>query len=161
MNRNYLTKREFRPLMVGVMPTYGANLKRLRSGKLTQEALALKAKRARQANLPQYENNHKFPGPKLVRRHADLIGVSTSELMCGVVTEFDRVRFPNLTDAQREALLGGLALMKPDHLLALVQAGAQALEMLLAEEAKSAPVSESTSAIPARALRTHPRKRRA
>lgn len=141
------------------VPTYGQNLKRLRAG-VTQEELARRAGKTRQANLPSYENDKKFPSPKLVRQHAAVLGVSTADLMAGVVTDFDRIRFPDLTDAQLEALLSGVAALSPQQREALARSGATAVAALQSPAA-TARDRAATIATPPTAAHTHPKKRRA
>lgn len=81
------------------MKTYGENLKacRERAG-LSQEAMAAKMGLADQGNLPQYENDYKFPKVDLIKRHARACGATTGELLDGVVDPYDALRTGAPTD---------------------------------------------------------------
>ena len=135
--------------------SYGANLKRLRAGK-PQESLAKKVGLARQANLPSYENDRRFPTPELVRQHARMLDCATSDLMRGVVTEFDRLRWPSLTEAELENLLTGFDQLPKAHRTAVLDECAR-----VASLPRDAPIpssEQSTSVIPARDRRRARRK---
>lgn len=145
--------------LIGGVPTYGENLRRFRAS-LTQEKLAAKAGKKRQANLSSYENNHKFPGPKLVRRHASVLGKATGDLMLGVVTEYDRLRWPDLSDKQIETLLVGVTKMKPAERTGLLASFEPAVAAVR-REASQQQAAQSILEMKTTAAKTHQRKRQA
>lgn len=127
------------------MPTYGENLKRLRTAAGIQTKLAKKAGLSGQGNFQQYENNRKFPLVKTVYQHAQRIGVTADALMLGVVTPYDRARWPDLTEVDLEGLLAGISLMKREERVVLATAGARRLA-LFRERASLKPTLRSTTA---------------
>lgn len=129
--------------MLGDLPTYGENLSRMRAGR-RQKELAAASGKSGQANLPSYENNHRPPTPELVRTHAEMMQCSTKDLMLGVVMDFDRVRFPDLTDPQLEGLLGGIAVMEKKQRATLAETGAKALAQFLSREESQRALQSKT-----------------
>lgn len=142
----------------GVVPKYGENLKRLRLlAKVSQETVAQRMGLKRQGNLPSYENGDGVPEAETIRQHAAAIGCDPADLLRGVVTEFDRIRWPGLTDAQREALLVGMAALPPAQLEALARTGAPPPR----SQTGSSPDPVATPVTPATASHKHRGKRQA
>lgn len=139
---------------MSALPTYGENLKRLRIPAGAQTEIAAKAGLSGQGNFQQYENNNKFPSAKLVRKHAQRIGVRPEELLFGVVTDYDRARWPDLSEIQIEALLAGISLMKREERVVLAAAGARRLA-LFREQASSKQVPRSKTGSREKGIQKH------
>jgi transcriptional regulator with XRE-family HTH domain len=76
--------------------TVGQNFKRIREAKkLKQEELSKKLGYKRASNVSLIENSARLPEPATIRRMAAVLGCSTSELLDGVETEYDRLRGEN------------------------------------------------------------------
>lgn len=79
--------------------TYGQRFKELRKRfdfnpamKITQERLRDALGLKRQSNVSLIETDEKVPEPRTILRHADALKCSPSELLAGVITEYDRIR---------------------------------------------------------------------
>lgn len=87
---------------------YGENLKRERLDRgLSQKAVAAKMGLSQQGNLSEFEakGSEKVPGADVIRAHAAAIGCEVRDLLVGVVTEIDRLRWPSLSDRELETLV--------------------------------------------------------
>jgi len=118
----------------------------------------MKAGKARQANLPLYENDRKFPTAELVKRHAEMLGQSTADLMLGVVTDYDRVRWPLWTDTQIEQFLTGLGLLSEAQRTAIFESCAEKAAPALVKfqtDVERLRARRSKPAIPAITKKTH------
>jgi hypothetical protein len=98
----------------------------------------------------------KLPKPVTIREHAAALKAEPWELLLGVPTEYDRLRFPDLSDVQLEALLAGLKVMPEDQLKAVLKTCTKAVaalpDPLIQEEMRLG--RKSTPASAAKAGRT-------
>jgi hypothetical protein len=99
----------------------------------------------RAASVANIERMEHPPGAALVERDAAVLDTTAADLLLGVPTRYDRLRWPHLSDEQLESLLAGLQLMPRGQLDALVKQGrgriAQLPEPLVREGLKRGRVS--------------------
>lgn len=140
--------------------TYGQRFRAIRLGpgwqpgkpaKVTQEKLA-KGHFERPAPVSKLEHpESKLPKPVTILEHAELLKCEPWELLLGVPTEYDRLRWPDLSDAQLEAMLAGLRVMPAEQRAAVLRTCAKAVaalsDPLIQPETRpsrrSTPVSET------------------
>lgn len=108
-----------------VVATYGQRFLAVRLGddwqpgqkpRLTQEAVAERTISARKsykraAPISNIERLKKPPKRATIEKHAKLLSVEPRELLIGVPCDLDRLRWPDLSEPQLEALLAAVSLM--------------------------------------------------
>lgn len=120
--------------------TYGQRFLAVRLGpgwregqkpRITQEKLA-KDYFKRAAPVSKLENpKAKLPKASTIQEHAtDLLQCEPWELLLGVPSEYDRLRWPDLNDAQLETLLAGLKVMPAHQLEAILRTCGKAVAAL-------------------------------
>lgn len=73
--------------------TYGQRFREARQRlELNQEQARDLLKFKRQSNVSAIETSKRVPGLKTILKHARLLGCQPSELLAGVVTEYDRIK---------------------------------------------------------------------
>lgn len=137
---------------------YGQRFRALRLGsgwkpgqapKFTQEELMGPLAYDRAASVSNFERSDIVPQPDTIKHHAQALQAEPWELLLGVPTAYDRLRWPDLSDAQLETLLAGLKAMAPKQRAAVLRACAEAVaalpEPLIREGLKRGRVSSAAT----------------
>lgn len=139
---------------------FGANVRRLRNRLgISQDELARRVApkvktQIKNSNISTLEvRDTRVPRPSTVRRFAIALECQPDELLFGVVTEYDRFRWPALSEDQREALVAGFGLMSAGQRKVLLDQLASKVAAL-PRAASASQDRESTPATVARDRKT-------
>lgn len=119
-----------------VVPTYGQRFKAVRVGRgwvpgkkprLTQRQVAKALGYELPAPASPLEKKTRLPRLVTVQDHATALGCQPWELLLGVPTDYDHLRWPGLSPQDVEHLLAGLALLAPEQRMAVVRTCAKAV----------------------------------
>jgi len=105
----------------------------------------------------------KPPKPATIRLHAQALKSVPEELLLGVPTDYDRLRWPDLTEPQLEVLLAGLQKMPTEQRTAILRTCTTVVKALpdplIPAATRLTRVSKLGTA--EKEAKTHQRKRRA
>lgn len=152
--------------------TYGQRFKAMRLGagwrpgkrqKFTQEAVAKRLAFKRAAPVSLIETSDTVPKPVTIAEHAKALECQPWELLLGVPTDYDRLRFHALKPEELENLVAGLVILPPEQRTAILRSCEKAVRRLPDPliPAETRPVRGPTPAKQATAAHTHRGKKRA